>query len=172
MGSKHFCRFLILCLFTLPLTSCALWPWKEKGVRAPAYFTVGSTEKQLVRSMGPPNRITLKEDAEYWHYGSSWVALAASRVVKYDNRGALKVSTLDENGAPRDADIPDISGPSPQFVQNERQRSAISGPIRPTVRTSIAGAGEPLPQPRTASRPRQLILPSAEDEGPRGQWVD
>lgn len=165
-------------LVALALPGCA---WHKEGKHKPdALFGVGSTVKQVTRSMGAPGQITLRGDTEYWHYGSSWVAFLNERVVKYENQGSLRVVDFDSQGNPVAPDAPVILPPlvsaaaqtdkpfgQPQRLMQTKIRSKISDIEDAVRRRPASGAGSDLtPQNTTAP------FSGTGDEVPvRGQWV-
>jgi len=160
---------LSICGLLSLLTGCAwLHPVRDGVAKPEALFAVGSTEAQVTKSMGVPGQITLKNDTEYWHYGGSWVAFLNGKVVKYENKGALRVAKLDSDGEPIGQDIPDVpppSGPPPASSKVKTKISELEGLVN---RRPPSAQPRPEPIPLTTIGTRE---PPVEDAA-RGQWVN
>ncbi|MCH7903641.1 MAG: DnaJ domain-containing protein [Armatimonadetes bacterium] len=55
------------------------------------YFTLGSTEDDVLAVQGTPSRITRSGNRKTFHYGASEVKFQDGRVVDYENYGRLKI---------------------------------------------------------------------------------
>ena len=169
MRSKILQIFSVSALI-FTLSACS-WH-RERTPKAEPYFSVGSNEKQLIKSMGAPSRITLKDDIEFWHYGESWVAIGAKRVVKYSNKGSLRVERLDNAGMPAELDTPTVSQPD---VADVAQEMELARPPKTLIRATSRTGATP---PRRPNAPAPISVPTVIDAGagfndaPKGAWVN
>jgi len=170
-------KIFMLATATMMLAGCAFIKPRKSDTNA--LFATGSTEKQVIRVMGSPAHITLKDDTEYWHYGRSWVAFLNNKVVKYENHGSLRVAKLDSEGNPAGMDIPDVPPPQSQPAQPP---SSVQTPPTPsgTAKSKIAELEDAIQARRSSpdSFPRQLKQRPLPDQfppindAPTGQWVN
>lgn len=123
---------------------CALMKKEKK----PSFFAVGATEKQVVNVMGAPTQITLKDDTEYWHYGSSWVAWRHKKVCSFSNKGALRVQILDDHGNPAGFDSPEVLKPETKTQSldlSPRRQKTSTEPLQSKI-TALENLVKPSPR--------------------------
>ena len=133
----HYRRIIQIVTIATALSLSACFWHRERITPPPPYFSVGSTQNQVFKSMGAPSRITLNEDVEFWHYGDSWIAFSAKRVVKYLNRGALRVEALGTDGMPTGIDAPAVIRPDEDNIRDDVANPQPIPPAFASVRTTL-----------------------------------